>query len=75
MNVKLPTSQKFWLTALIIICATVAFIMKAVDQSTWADLIKWALGIFVGGNVTAKLARGVIGFAEAKKMNGTGNAS
>lgn len=44
-------SRKFLLTLLVLMAATALRVMGLIDPPAWADVVKWALGLYMAGNV------------------------
>jgi len=49
-------SRKFLLTLLVLVSVTVLRVLDFVDTAAWSDVTRWALGLYMAGNVGTWLA-------------------
>ena len=52
-------SRKLLLTLGFAACATIVAIFGDITPEAWIDLMKWLLGIYVGGNAISKIGEGI----------------
>ena len=49
-------SRKFLLTLLVLVAVTVLRVLGFVDTAAWSEVTRWALGLYMAGNVGTWLA-------------------